>query len=511
MPRGATSRGATVDVASGHPFVGTTGFDLQGIPMGVDLRTGKAVCLDFWWLKSEGLIDSTWAIVMALKGGGKSALEKMLLYRTSCLAPGGTRFQAVINDRKPEGAAGDDAVRSQPGSEYGKLTELLNSTPHYMANMQVNPFERELYADATDDPLLYETAMLKVAKVLAEYDRPDQPLTELEYYSLRVALSEMLSCYHELSWSPSQLVNIWSRLNEAMVGRYHDHLDLKLVSQHKDVIAKVTENMSAQASDIAALLERDMHRLLDTPRLMTFRDLVDAGISGAARLANLLNGEVGRMFGEKNSMYALYQQTASTRVWNDVSLEAQVLWRFLFSIIDTSVMMRQRLHMMPHFVLDDEQHMGMQIPGYAEQVATESALSRSNPIVRIGSAHFFNSLRAGSEDSSTYRAGNAIIGNTGLFIMGRVAPDRISEVRAIIPMTDAEAELLMQLRRYQFAAKLHGMDRPMTFFQTTPTPFEMSNLLDTDAASRKMTYNHDVNNEPFARSFIRTYYKKGTL
>ena len=110
--------GPTDLLAMGHPFCSVAYNETDGIPFGIDVRSGAIVYFDPWLLKNAGLINSAFGMLLGPKGHGKSATMKILALRLMLIAAGNQTMRAANNDYKPEGSDSESGeVRRVTGSK----------------------------------------------------------------------------------------------------------------------------------------------------------------------------------------------------------------------------------------------------------------------------------------------------------------------------------------------------------------------------------------------------------
>ncbi|MBW4078796.1 MAG: hypothetical protein HIU84_09905, partial [Acidobacteria bacterium] len=105
----------TVDTAMAQPWASSIGTRYRGVPLGIDMKDGRMINFDPWWLKANGFLKSTTAIAYGPLDHGKSAMLKIIAWRLAMFVMGFSLFKLVINDRKPEGSDG----------EYGALSRAF--------------------------------------------------------------------------------------------------------------------------------------------------------------------------------------------------------------------------------------------------------------------------------------------------------------------------------------------------------------------------------------------------
>lgn len=396
-------------------------------------------------------------------------------------------MRVAINDYKPE----------KKTSEYGELSRVLRSEVHVMADMRQNPFDLRLFLrDVTDrSEGVYESGLIGMAKMLSEYEDGDHPLSSLEYYTLRVAMLEMVHGYHEEGWSPDELLRIWSSLTPEMLEYYHAHLDGKLEKESRNRIERVKDDA------VRGRLIKDLQQLLDRPYLIEFDDIKQAAKTGSARLGNLLEGALGSMFGQKHSLYDLRTQPVYTMDWRGMGERAESLMRMIDMSITSAAGELNRDDLLPHISVDDERHKGMSNIMYARVLSFMSEIARGIHTFNIGATHAYDSIRKGDVTSETYKLGDRLIDNTGLSIYGKVTPTMVSEMQKRERLTPITANRFPQMPQYTFGAKLQGEEEPMVIFRTIATPKTIVELLPTNSASEGMVEGYDI----FDPGFLAEY------
>ena len=480
--------GFTRNVAMAHPFVSSYSLRVPGIPFAIDLEGRQIIGSDIWYLKKAGLINSTFVQFFGPKGCGKSAIQKMwAAFAFMRRGADMERNRIVIHDRKPEGEA----------SEYAKLAAITGSITFEMGSMQVNPFERKLFLNEKGGNEVYELGMLDIAKILAEYS--DGPLSPLEYYALRVAMFEMLTHYDELVWSPEVLQKICGSLTSKMLSDYHSMLNEKLIVKTIDRLANL------QLDVLRTRVESQINELKEADHLLQFADLHGPAISLSAKLGNLLNGKIGRMFGFKHSLYDIRTQRAVVKDWRGMDDEAETLARWIDTNITINAAEMNRKDLLPTVELDDERHKSMRNTHYANSLLFLTEIARGLDMVNVGSSHWYNSMRPGKEGDASWNVGDLVIRNMGLRIYGNITNETSykREVQEREQASNREVNRLATLPIYCFGGKLQGENGPMTFFRTIASPKLRADILETDSAVAAMTKAGDLRSDDFLRCYAR--------
>ena len=480
--------GFTRNVAMAHPFVSSYARPVPGVPFAIDLEGRQVIGSDIWQLKKAGLINSTFVQLFGPKGGGKSAVQKMwAAFAYMRRGADMERIRIVIHDRKPEGEA----------SEYAKLAAITGSITFEMGSMQVNPFERKLFLNQTGGEDVYELGMLDIAKILAEYT--DGPLSPLEYYALRVAMFEMLTHYDELVWSPEVLQKICGSLNSSMLAAYHRTLNEKLIVKTTDRLANL------QLEVLRTKVEGQINELKEADHLLQFSDLIGPAISVSARLGNLLNGKIGRMFGFKHSLYDIRTQRAVVKDWRGMDDDAETLARWIDNNITINAAEMNRKDLLPTVELDDERHKSMRNARYTDSLLFLTEIARGLEMLNIGSSHWYNSMRPGEEGSESWNKGDLVIRNMGLRVYGNITNETgyKREVQEREQISTREVNRMATLPKFCFAAKLQGEDGPMTFFRTIASQKLIKDILETDSAVAKMTEKGDLRSDDYLQRYAQ--------
>ena len=459
--------GTTADTVRGHGFISPVGVKYQGIPLFVDMRDKSIVNFDPWWLKNNGYIGATIALITGVLNAGKSALIKMMVFRLALYIMGYEIFRVTINDRKPEGSEG----------EYGALSRIFGCVPYTMRERRVNPFERRLFLRHKDDSEVYALALVSLAETLCEYD--DHPLTSKSRLALRVAMYGMLTMYSETNWSPELLRRIAGSLTPEMFSGYLANMDQQLITETTARLEFVKHD-----PNLVAELEQEIHDVTTSPWNYTYEEIVESGKDIANRLGHLLGSESGEMFGGQHSIYEMLTQPLVDKDWRGLSDKSETLMHIIENKIKMTAGELNRTDLLPHVEISDELHRSMDNLLYARTQAYFTEIARSMATFFIFSTHSFNSIRKGGVGSELYGLGNKIIQNTPLVFYGTPPrdPALLNEYRAREELTQREGRKLARTEPQVFGVK-YGERQPFMYLHALATQFERKYLIDTNSAS----------------------------
>lgn len=457
-------------MALGHPYSGAAHCEVPGIPIGIDIETGRPYSFDPWAMKNAGMIHSTLAMFLGNKRHGKSASMKIIATRLMMTSAGNERMRVAINDYKPEGA----------DSEYAAFSRYHNSRIFRIGDMSVNPFEAKLYQFSLPGSNLqqaHELGMLGAAESICEFSKGSR-LDGEEHTTLRIALASMLRC-NELLWSPQLLSKQLHAMAQQQVELYFGLLDAKLQHQMQARLDTVHDPVVREA------IADDMKRIMDASNNQTVVDLQAAAERTAAYLDRVLHGSYGNMLGDKHSLYDMLTQRTITKDWRGVSQEAEQLMRILLTRIKISAIERNHLDLLPHMEIDDEQHRSMNLT-YARDHSHFSEISRGVHTFSLTATHRLDSIRRGDVGSELYNLGDTIINNVGMVFIGKQVdnPKILNELRERYELTGIQASSLTALPAHTFLLK--AGDETPRYINLIATPDDMT-YLGTDSASERMT------------------------
>ncbi len=488
-------------MALGHPFVGPAYADSDGVPIGIDVNTRQVVCVDFWQLRQMHIINTKFGIVFGDVGFGKSTLLKIIAIRLMIMSAGYSQMRTLINDYKPEA---DE-------SEYGRFSDVVQSTVFKMAEMSFNPFEARLFS--TQSGLTYELAMLDMARVFAEFSK-NEALEGYQLTALRIALSVMLS-YSDTLWEPELLFKIVGSLTIDQIDAYYKNFDKKLKRQMQVRLQNLiktkldtTESWDeegkkptvAQAQISEDLKLQEAMSLSTAPDNYFVADIQRAGAEVQTMGYNLLRGPVGTMIGDKHSLYDLYTQRATTKDWRGLLPEVQRFARIIDNNFRINMIESNRADLLPHLELDDEKHKSMDDLTYARVNAFTSEIARGTHMVSLSASHRPDSIRKGAVGSELWKLGETIINNQGFAFLGHQQnrANILDELGDRYRLGDFQKDL-PHLPAYQFIATF-GPTEPPRRIRVFVTDLEYQ-MIQTDSATDVIMNRPDIMSSEALRQY----------
>ena len=464
--------GPTDLLAMGHPFCSVAYNETDGIPFGIDVRSGAIVYFDPWLLKNAGLINSAFGMLLGPKGHGKSATMKILALRLMLIAAGNQTMRAAINDYKPEGSE----------SEYGEVSRVTGSKVFKIANMNVNPFEADLYMTATNST--YELGILGTSEAICEFAKGSD-LRGHENTAHRIAIHTMLQFDQNL-WSPTLLFKILRSISDTQIQSYFRNLDDKLQRQMTTRLKSIVD-ISQQRT-----VEGQIEQLVHAKDNHKYEDIKAAADSVSTMLGDVLTGSYASMFGNEHSLYSMLTQRAVTKDWRGVEPEAETLMRILDTRIKIAAIENNRIDLLPHIEIDDEKHKSMDNLVYAKSHSFFSEIARGTHTCNLSATHRFDSVRRGGVGSELYRLGETIINNLGFVMIGRQNDDPkiLDELQTRYNLSNANTRILTELPNYTFGLKI-GESEKMRFVRVFATPNELA-VMKTNASTDRMIARPDV-------------------
>lgn len=467
--RGSVFVGPTHVMALGHPYVSPVYPKLIGPPLGIDERSREVFHFDPWVYKDKGLINSTFGMVIADKGFGKSSLLKILFIMLMMFTAGKDQMRVLINDYKPEGQ----------GSEYGLITKLFNCVSFVISGMRVNPLEARLF-QKNNDSEVYELGVVHVTELILEFLHGAQLLGNYAT-ALRVSIAEMVSNYHPKMWDLFLFEKIARSITEREIVNYFAGLDDKLRHQMIERRDRLVNNGELQHDS-----EDKIAHLSGLKTNFNVADIQQAGFYLSSLLGRMLHGEYGHMFGSDHSLYEMLTQRMVTQDWRGVGPEAEKLMRTILTTIKTSAIENNNLDLLPHIELDDEKHKAMDNLVYARSHSFFSEIARGTHTCNLSATHRLDSMRKGGEGTELYNLAETIINNNGFVFIGRQTGDEsvLAELQRRYGLSNSDTNRLPKLPDYTFLFK-PGPEVKARFVRIVAPP-PVLEILRTDSSVERM-------------------------
>ena len=461
---GRVFRGTPQDLALWQPWVGPALPIKEGVPIGIDLRTGRVVMFDPWLLKLRGVIDSTIFMVVGNKGAGKSTLMKSLIIRLSSFQAGirdgePDEIRTFIHDRKPEDGEG----------EYAPVSRFLASRPFKLnQDRLVNIFDPRMFKP--DGPKR-EFNLLDVAINVCELIS-GRSLVGLETMALQVAINKMVKDFSTTA-SPEVLEMVLRSLNLSDVERYFEGSN-----------QQVTNAFHSELDGDLDLFER-LGLIMSRPHNIDFQRFA----SDAAQMSECfgrLREEYGGMFGGNGSLREVLASPVVTWDWTGVSDKARTLLEAMLMRWRLAALDNNEPELIPHLDFGDEEHEAfgnlMHVRFRASIVKKARAFHTAS---FTGTQYTQDLTHAGDEGSERRALAEGIIRGTGAWFIGRQPRDRkILDVFREMGMMEPDIDALTRIGTGCFALMIPN--RHPIFFQNVLTPTELS-LVGTDSAVQRMT------------------------
>lgn len=486
--------------AMANAFIGSASSSFgRGIAIGLNTRTQEVEYFNPWAMKEAGILESMFGLWLGKIMIGKSMAMKVCAIRLMMLSAGYDTMRTVINDYKPEGGTDEGSN----GSEYGRFSQVAQSTVFRIANMQINPLEERMFASRGEGA--YELGILSMAKSIIEFGKGSK-LIGHEDTSLRVAVSVMLS-HNPTLWGLGLLAKLLRSITREQIEAYYKGLDSKLQAQLEyriDVLHTLGSTGDANLDvrkNLKAAVVSELTQLVNAKDNLSLQLIQSSGDRVAAYLEGIIHGSFGKMLGDKHSLYDISTQRAVTKDWRGVGPEDETLMRIIDTRFMTSAVENHQLDLLPHLMLDDEMHKPLSNETYAEGRQFFGEIARGLHMCMMSASHRLDSLRKGGEGSNLYHRGEAIINNMGWFGVGRQVnnPRQLKELQERLACTNAERDGLARLPKRVFALKF-GEAEPVRHVQIVATPLEIA-MGKSEGAVERMMDQPDINKPGDLRRF----------
>lgn len=492
---GKRFRGTTRSFALEHPFRAPAHFVNRGMPLGIDMRTGKIVLFDPWILKLQKVIHSMIFLILGQKDFGKSTLMKVLVLRLMAL-------QAELDEQGyplPMRSRMHDRKREKEAGELRPITDyLVGQTVELNRRGFINLFDPDLVLD--DEGNISEADLLEIAVNAAEYDLGHM-LSGFQPLSLQVAVHKMIKgdlamCTPERL---SQLVRTVQGSDITDYFRDTDNAVNKMLASRngaeEGLFVEQTQLTTSEAG-LHYIDEREFQR--------------DASIM-AATLNRILQGDYGRIFGGTNSLRDVLSGEAVTFDWNGVNDKARGLLEAMLQKWQAIAADRNDRALIPHINIADEAAEGIKSIQYARFRVQNIIKSRAYPTADFEAAqNELQILHAGDAGSELRSLGTQIsVGTGGRFVTRQESSNTDAlELLSTMGLSDQDIHLSTQLSIGCFLL-LFG-NRPAVPCQLIITETERE-LVETNSAVNSMTERVDVRDLPRVQERLKEIRESGRV
>ena len=432
----------------------------EGIPLGYDLRTGKVVMFYPWTLPTH----STTFGAEGEKNSGKSTFLKVVMPRLLGLqakdAYGNpTLMRGRISSRKSEEGV----------AEFAPLSTALAS-PVYDIGQEGSI---NLFGLFTEEADLIEVA-INIAQEVAGHNLPAQASIAI-MVAMRKLFESSLAAI-----SPTTLEVVLRQLTLADFADYHRQNQHAAIDQFKDELVDRPQLLAQLQLDIP-------EGTIDESSLWAARQAADC-------FSQLVNGNYGRAFGGRNTLYEVLTQQVVTLDWETLPVNAQSILEAVLMKAEASAIVKAKRGLksgrdlsliIPHIDASDEEGGAMKSLMHARATADRQNKSRAYPTASFRAYQYYGQItQAGNVGSEIRSLGQEIENGVGARIIFRQPNDTDFLQRfARLGMSDSDIELLPQLEPGQ--AFLWLRDHPPLLFQTVITAAELP-LVQSNSARTNM-------------------------
>lgn len=459
--RGRAFRGSPLAMAAWQPFVTPRPLQYRGIPIGIDLQSGRVVVFHPFGLPTH----STTFVAEGEKESGKSTFMKSLILRSAMLKAWDvygcpTAWRTRVNSRKSE----------QGVAEYSLVTEKLHSTVYDIAHgAAINPFglfTREVDVIDVAISLVQEVAGRKVGEKVS--------------MAIMAALRGIFTSDLRKRVSPAILEIRLRAMTEA------------------DFVAYIADNHNRYFKTLQDSSE-DTQRLMQQLQITNTNPVIDSSYLEAARFAadcyaQLLYGDYGGVFAGTESLYDVLVKPMLTLDWENLNDKARAILEAVLLKAEASAMSykkgddtegRDLTRILPHLNISDEEGGAMKSLMHLRYEAEKQNKSRMYPTASFRAVQYHTQLtQAGGEGTEMRALAQEIELGVGCRIIFRQPNDpsflqRFSQ----LGMSDYNVSLLPQQTRGQ--AMIFIRDHPVIRFQHILLPSEVP-LVQTNSARKRM-------------------------
>ena len=449
------------------PWIAPSPLTPRGMPMGVELQTGRVVYFDPWLLKQLRIITGTIFLLLGQRDAGKSSLLIEIMMRMM-------RRQAGIlrdADGNPIG------VRKMSGRI---TTRKANLTQH----VEFKPLNDHLFGNFVDlnqrgfinifDPLMNMTEfdLLETAINICELANNNVPLRNFEPLALQVGVYRMLTQYASIS-SPEVLEIATRSLTKSDVEDYFERSN----SQVFQLFESKLDEDPAMADQLKIMTKMP----INLPEAEFKRDAAFV----SSLLGRILRADFGQVFGGTNSLREILTDDLTTLNMTGLNIKARTLIEAMLWKWNTIALVNRDVDMIPGINIADEEHEGVNSLMYMRFWAQSVAKARAFTTLDLRATQFVSQITmAGSEGSEIRSLASQIGMGIGGYFIGQQPDDEqaLNEVAAL-GLKPQDVEFTKTLRMGEFGFKVPN--RPVIFFRALLTPTELA-IAQTNQASESM-------------------------
>jgi hypothetical protein len=459
--RGRAFRGSPLAIASWQPFITPRPMQKRGVPIGIDLQSGRVVLFHPFGMPTH----SSSFVIEGEKESGKSTFMKSLILRSAALQAWDvdgqpTEWRSRVNSRKPE----------QGVAEYAPVTETLRSTVYDIGRgAAINPlalFTRE--ADVID-------VSINLVQEVA-----GGPVGEKVSMAVMAALRGIF------------MSNLRDKVSPAI-------LEMRLRNLTKaDFVSYIQDNHNRFFKELNASPEDEV-RLKKQLQIDTSTPAVDESYVEAARFAadcftQLLYGDYGGIFAGTESLYEVLSNPMLTLEWENVNDKSRAILEAILMKAEASAMSytqaelatgRNPARIIPHASFGDEEAGAVKLLMHLRYEAERANKARMYPTASFRAVQYYVQLTdVGSAGSEMRTLAREIELGVGARILFRQPSDPdFLERFSKLGMSDFNVSLLHQQTQGQMM--IYVRDQPVLRVQHVLFPSEVP-LVKTNSVRDRM-------------------------
>lgn len=496
MARGQVFRGTPADVALLQPFIAPGLPPIPGVPVGVDLKTGKVVIFDPWMLKQALVVNSTVFTVLATLNGGKSTLLKSLAIRLGSLQAGieetedarhiVNEARILIHDRRK--ALGNGVF------EYERVVEFLLGESHRLFQPGLaNLFDPQMFVPGTES---HAFDLFEMARHIVEYTS-GQAMKGLEPIALSIGIDKMVRKMPMMA-SPEILAAILHRLTEDDAREYFKrHESNKVLEPLQKLVEMFPKDSEAYKTEV-----EEVKAMMTLTRNDDYSGYRKAASHVGSQLEQL-GPKTGEVFSGNGSLYNLFTDPVVSFIYEGVNEVTRGLFEIAFEVGRDKAVAYGHRELLPTIVIGDEDQKAYRSDRYTRRKLADNKEARSDVTCTITATQFYGDIANMGNSGSERRAMAAgILASTAGFFVGRQPdkPEILSDFRDM-GLSKTDVYWLTKLGIGCFAFIVPG--KAPIFFQHILTPSELP-LIQTNQAAEQMTQRVTMSSDMYAEA-AKTY------
>jgi hypothetical protein len=475
---GRVFRGTPADVAMMQPFI-SSGLPIEsGVPIGIDLKTGRVVVFDPWLLKRLGVIHSTVFMVLGTLNSGKSTLMKSLALRVGSLQAGLTETENGIEVNESRTLIHDRRKALANGRyEYEDLVDFLigNSFRLFQPGL-ANIFDPKMFRPGSDT---FEYDLFEVALHASEYVG-GRSLQGLETNALAIGINKMVRTFSGVAM-PEVLASILHRISDEDIKHYYEQQESRKVFEP---LGRMLEALDPDGQ----LLEderRELSSLMSQPRYIDYAGYRQAA-SIVGDLLDQLSSKTGGVFQGNGSLFDLFADPVVSLIYEGVNETTRGLLEIMFEIGRDKAVAYGLRELVPAIEIGDEDQKAYRSQRYLRRKLAANKEARSDITFVLSATQFMGDI-SGLGDMGTERRtmASGILSSTAGFFVG-LQPDKPDVLQEYldIGLSRIDTRWLTALKTGCFALIIPG--RSPVFFQHVLVPTEVG-IVQTNQAEGIMT------------------------